>query len=68
MANAQQDPVVAQLDRQKLTASPSHLIMYLSTQLSHHLAHRELDLGRGTNAPLRECCREFFSDALTGFL
>jgi hypothetical protein len=68
MANAQQDPVVAQLDRQKLTASPSRLIVSLSTQLSHHLAHRELELRRGTNAPLRECCRQFFSDALAGFL
>ena len=29
MANAQHDPVVAQLERQKLTASPSHLAFIL---------------------------------------
>jgi hypothetical protein len=68
MANAQHDPVIAQLDRQKLTASPSHLIVHLFAQLSLHLAHRELELRRGTNAPLRECRRPLFPDAHTGFL
>ena len=28
MANSQHDPVVAQLERQKLTASPSHLAVF----------------------------------------
>ena len=68
MANSQHDPVVAQLDRQKLTVSPSYLILYLSTQLSLYLAHRELELRRGTNAPLRERHRPLCPDAHTGFL
>ena len=33
MANSQHDPVVAQLDRQKLTVSPSHLIMLFSLNI-----------------------------------
>jgi hypothetical protein len=56
MANSQHDPVVAQVERQKLTASPLHHTVYIFTQRSHHLAHCEHKICRGTNAPLRECC------------
>ncbi len=61
MANTQHDPVVAQLERQKLTASPSHLDVFFSyflfnSTFSPSLAHCEPKLRRRANAPLRECC------------
>jgi len=68
MADSQRDPVIAQLERQKLTASPLTYYPFSFTQPSRHLAHCEPELCRRANATLRECYRPVYADADTGSL
>ena len=66
MADSHHDPVIAQLERQKLTASPLTYYLFSFIQLSLHLAHCESELCRRANATLRQCHRSVYADANTG--